>query len=67
MNIVDQIMQSLKKFFDFSTRASRAEFWTFFFFVFFISALARLFGPLASLIGLLLFLQIGRASCRERV
>ena len=56
MNIVDQIIQSLKKFADFSTRASRAEFWTFFFFVFFISALARLFGPLASLIGLLLFL-----------
>lgn len=55
MTIIDQIIQTLKKFGDFSTRASRSEFWTFFFFVLLIGAVARMFGPLGSIIGLLMF------------
>ena len=59
------ISQSLKKFTDFKSRASRAEFWTFFFFVLGAQAVARLVdimlgsgpfgGPVSMLSSLLLF------------
>jgi uncharacterized membrane protein YhaH (DUF805 family) len=65
MTAVDQIIQSLRKYADFSSRASRGEFWTFFFFVLVAEAVARLVdmmlgrgsylpGPVASLVGLAL-------------
>lgn len=56
MTFVDQVLQSLKKYADFSGRASRAEFWTFFVFVLLVSAVARTTGPAGALIGLLLFI-----------
>jgi uncharacterized membrane protein YhaH (DUF805 family) len=65
MTIVDHIIQSLKKYADFSGRAARSEFWTFFFFVLVANAVARLVdallgrgllmpGPVAMLVGLVL-------------
>lgn len=54
MTIGDQILQSLKKYADFSGRASRSEFWTFFAFVMLVSAISRMTGPIRTIIGLLL-------------
>ena len=65
MTLLDQAMIPLKKYADFSGRASRGEFWTFFFFVMLLQAFARVLdsmfgrggfmpGPIAGLAGLLL-------------
>lgn len=44
MSIIDTILQSLKKYADFSGRASRSEFWCFFVFVIIAQALAGFVG-----------------------
>ena len=65
MTLLDQAIEPLKKYADFSGRASRGEFWTFFFFVMLLQAFARVIdsmfgrggfmpGPIAGLAGLLL-------------
>ena len=65
MTFFEQAFQPLRKYADFSGRASRGEFWTFFFVVLFAQALARVVdtiflrgsylpGPVAGIVGLLL-------------
>jgi uncharacterized membrane protein YhaH (DUF805 family) len=65
MVIFESALHTLKKYADFSSRASRSEFWYFFAFVLFAQAAARLLdallgrgsylpGPVAGLVGLLL-------------
>lgn len=55
MSFADSISQSLKKYFDFSGRASRSEFWFFVLFVALAQAVARIFGwPVMSLVSLVL-------------
>lgn len=66
MTLFEQAMVPLRKYADFSGRASRAEFWIFFLFVAVIQAVARLVdtllgsgfmpGPVAGLAGLLLIM-----------
>lgn len=65
MTIVDQVLQSLKKYADFAGRASRSEFWTFFVFVLLANAIARMMGPLGAIISLALLVpQIAVATRR---
>jgi uncharacterized membrane protein YhaH (DUF805 family) len=64
MFVLQSAMYSLKKYADFSSRASKSEFWCFFFFVLITQAVARLIdvliggflfiGPVSGLVGLLL-------------
>lgn len=65
MTFFEQAFQPLRKYADFSGRASRGEFWTFFFVVMVAQALARVVdtiflrgsylpGPVAGIVGLLL-------------
>ena len=55
MSFADSISQSLKKYFDFSGRASRSEFWFFLLFVAICDAVAGVLGrQMAGLVGLLL-------------
>ena len=65
MFIFESALHTLKKYADFSSRASRSEFWSFFAFVLFAQAAARLLdaffgrggylpGPVAGLVALLL-------------
>jgi len=67
MVIFDSALHTLKKYADFSSRASRSEFWYFFAFVLIAQAVARLVdalfghgsylpGPVSSLVGLLLLI-----------
>ena len=57
MTLFEQAVQPLKKFADFSGRASVAEFWTFFLLVLILNAAARLLSaPLAFLVSLLLLM-----------
>ncbi|MCY7270695.1 MAG: DUF805 domain-containing protein [Sphingomonas bacterium] len=66
MGVFENITQSLNKFADFRSRASRSEFWSFFCFMLIAQSAARLIdvglaggsyrtGPVAMLTGLLLF------------
>lgn len=56
MGFFDSISQSLKKYADFSGRASRAEFWFFVLFVALAEAMARMFGwAIFSLVSVALF------------
>jgi uncharacterized membrane protein YhaH (DUF805 family) len=64
MFVLQSAMYSLKKYADFSSRASKSEFWCFFFFVLITQAVARLIdvliggflfiGPVSGLVALLL-------------
>jgi len=64
MFVLQSAIYTLKKYADFSGRASKSEFWCFFFFVLLSQAVARLvdflfggflfFGPVSGLVGLLL-------------
>jgi uncharacterized membrane protein YhaH (DUF805 family) len=67
MKLFESALFTLKKYADFSGRASRSEFWYFFAFVIFANAVARfvdlllgsrgyLPGPVTGLVGLLLFI-----------
>ena len=56
MSFADSISQSLKKYFDFSGRASRSEFWFFLLFVALCDAVAGVFGrSIGGLVMLALF------------
>lgn len=66
MRLLESAIYTLKKYADFSGRASRSEFWYFFFFVILANAFARfvdlllgsrgyLPGPVTGMVGLLLF------------
>src|SRR4028119_1823308 len=67
MVIFESALHTLKKYADFSSRASRSEFWLFFAFVLIANAVARLLdglfghggylpGPISGLVGLLLLI-----------
>lgn len=75
MFLFESAVYTLRKYADFSSRASRSEFWCFFFFVLIAQAIARIadamfggflfFGPVSGLVSLLLIVPQAAVAVRR--